>query len=239
MTELDQKLVALASTPVHTIPDVVAVFEAIENTVPTTDGLHWFNWLYLAVTKSVGASMSTRQWNNPAWLERLDIVFGGLYLKGLRECLRHDTGAPRCWHVFVNSRHDGRLARIQFAMAGMNAHINHDLSAAVVETCRQMGLHPAHGSDIHSDFTQVNELLENLIDTAKRQLLVGLLGNVIPEIGKVEDQVAGLGIVASRELAWTNAEILWHVPSGLRDRFLAGLDRTTALVGKNLVTPIL
>lgn len=240
MSETDQQLVTIASTPIHSIADVVAVFEAIENAVPESDGLHWFNWLYLTVTKSVGASMGTLQWNNPSWLERLDIIFAGLYLKGLRKCLREDADAPRCWQVFVNARHNTRLARIQFAMAGMNAHINHDLCEAVVLTCRELGLSPTHESDIHADFTQVNSLLDDLIDTAKKELRVGLLGDVLPTVDALEDRLAGVGILASRELAWTNAELVWHaqILPGLGDRFLKNLDRTTALVGRGLLIPV-
>lgn len=240
MTEADQQLVAIASTPVHSIADVVAVFEAIGNAVPESDGIHWFNWLYLTVTKSVAASMDTLHWNNPAWLARLDVVFAGLYMAGLRKCLTQAADAPKCWKVFVDARNDARLARIQFAMAGMNAHINHDLCVAVVQTCREMGLEPTHGSDIHADFTQVNQLLDNLIDTAKEELKIGLLGQVIPDLGALEDQLAGFGILASRELAWTNAELLWHAQAipALADRFLAGLDQTTAMIGRGLLLPV-
>ena len=108
------------------------------------------------------------------------------------------------------------------------------------ETCREMGLAPTHGSAIHADFTQVNQLLDNLIDTAKEELKIGLLGQVIPDLGALEDRLAGFGILASRELAWTNAELLWHaqVIPALADRFLAGLDQTTAMLGKGLLLPV-
>ena len=36
----------------------------------------------------------------------------------------------------LSCRNQNKIARIQFALAGMDAHINHDLSLAIVATCR-------------------------------------------------------------------------------------------------------
>ncbi|HXJ38101.1 MAG TPA: DUF5995 family protein [Bryobacteraceae bacterium] len=240
MTEIDKNVLNIAASPVNSIDDVIAVFEAIENALPESDGLRWFNWLYLTVTKSVGASVAAHHWNNPAWLARLDVVFASLYLAALRQGLSASPTAPRCWQVMLNARHDARLARIQFATAGMNAHIDHDLCVAVVTTCQEMGLTPIHGSPLYADYTQVNQLLESLIDTAKQQLRIGLPGNVIPDLGKLEDRLAGFGIVAAREAAWTNAELLWHIQAlpGLGARFASGLDRAAALAGLGLLAPL-
>ena len=241
MNEIDQTLVQLTRTPLRTIDDVIGVFSAIGNTVPESDGLHWFNWLYLTVTKSVGDSVAAVHWHNPAWLARLDVVFAGLYLTGIRRCLTGDTEAPRCWQALMQARHDTRLARIQFAMAGMNAHINHDLPVAVVETCREMGLKPEHNSPVYQDYSQVNRLLDGLIDAAEATLMVRLLGEAIPAVDAVEDRLAGFGIATSRELAWTNAELLWRVRRmpPLSRRFTAGLDQTAGLVGRGLLVPVL
>ena len=100
-----------------------------------------------------------------------------------------------------------------FVLAGMNAHINHDLCIAVVQTCREMRIEPVHLSAEYRDYTQVNQLLDNLIDSTKRELMVGLLGNALPFIGRVEDLVGAFGILGSREVAWTNSELYWHAQS--------------------------
>jgi len=235
MPTIDGEILEIASQPIDSIADVISVFEALEQILPESDGLHWFNQLYLNVTKAVDQSVGTQQWNNPAWIARLDVVFARLYLNALAV-----PPAPNCWQVFFDARHDARLARIQFAFAGMNAHIDHDLSVAVVQTCVEFGLEPVHLSPIYQDFTRVNELLDTLIDQAKRDLMIGLLGNVLPSLGAVENLIAGFGIRAAREVAWTNAELLWHarpVP-GITSRLLDGLDRTATLAGTLLLQPL-
>jgi hypothetical protein len=237
----NEQILQIVSEPVNTIPDVVAAFTAIDAALPASDGLKYFNALYLSVTQSVDQSVNTVRWNNPAWLSRLDVVFARLYLGALKSSLTPGQPAPVCWQVLFNARHNAGLARIQFALAGMNAHIDHDLSLAVVVTCREFHLEPAHLSPIYQDFTRVNGLLNALIDQTKHALMVGLLGDAIPDLGKLEDMVGAFGIEASREVAWTNAELLSHtrlIPT-LSQRFLAGLDRAATVAGTVLLTPII
>ncbi|MDE3198707.1 MAG: hypothetical protein KGN84_20335, partial [Acidobacteriota bacterium] len=138
-------LAQIASTPLSGIQDVIGAFSAIDQLLPDSDGLKWFNRLYLEVTRAVDGSVGTGQWNNPQWLARLDVVFAGLYLKALA------GPAPKCWQVLLDARNDRRLARIQFALAGMNAHIDHDLSIAVTQTCREFGIVPVHLSPEYRD----------------------------------------------------------------------------------------
>jgi hypothetical protein len=225
-------------TPVNTITDVIGGMEAIQQATPESDGVHWFNWLYLEVTRSVLAKLSTRSWNNPAWLARLDVLFARLYFAPVSSDAT--VAPPLCWQALLDARHDTRLARIQFALAGMNAHISHDLSIAVVQTCREMQIEPIHLSGIYEDYCAINDLLDGLIDDAKKTLLTGLLGEDLPALDQVEDLVAGFGIRAAREAAWTNAEILWHAQSipGLADRFTAGLDHAAALAAVGLLAPV-
>ncbi len=225
----------IAAQPVNSIPDVVSAFEAIDRGLPESDGLKWFNGLYLSVTKAVDESVGADAWQNPAWISRLDVLFARLYLDALA-----GTETPQCWRVFFDARHDARLARLQFALAGMNAHIDHDLSIAVVQTCLEFGVEPVHGSAIYQDFTKVNTLLSGLIDQTKRELMVRLPGDAIPDVGKLEDMVAGFGLEATREIAWTNAEILWQaepIPF-LADRFTDSLDRVATLAGRALLIPL-
>lgn len=240
----DGELLAIASKPVNSIPDVIASFAALGQALPDTDGLQWFNQLYLTVTKavdlSIGAGPGTRPWNCPDWLSRLDVVFAGLYLDALTKWLTPGETAPKCWQVLFRARNDARLARIQFALAGMNAHIDHDLSIAVVRTCREFGIEPVHLSPQYLDYSGINDLLDGIIDTAKKELLVGLLGDNLPSLNLVENLTAMWGLRATREFAWTNAELLWHAQAvpGLADRLLDGLDDAADLAGRGLLAPV-
>ena len=77
-------------------------------------------------------------------------------------------------------------------------------------------------------------------DAAKKELLVGLLGNNLPSLDLVENLMAMWGLRATRECAWTNSELLWHAQSvpGLEARMLDGLDDTAELAGRGLLAPV-
>ncbi len=103
------------------------------------------------------------------------------------------------------------IARIQFALAGMNAHINHDLVAyAIVATCRRRNTVPLHGTPQYSDYTALNATLDGLIDVAKKQLHVRLLGGPLPTVSHLEDLIAAWNLGDFREGAWNSAEIIWR-----------------------------
>src|ERR1035441_6317599 len=86
-----------------------------------------------------------------AWMAALGVQFAGLYFGALRSALAGGT-APRCWTVLLERRNWTALARIQCALAGVNAHINHDLPTAIVRT----GAAPVHGDAHYQDYTALN-----------------------------------------------------------------------------------
>jgi hypothetical protein len=224
---------AVADLPAD-IAGVIRVMETIEGLCADGDGLKWFNWLYLQVTYAIEARVAAGGFHDPAWLARLDVEFAGLYFAALRSAL---TGglAPGCWRALFDRRNQTAIARIQFALAGMNAHINHDLALAVVATCPA----PSHASPHYADYTGVNSTLDGLVGAAKAQLQVRLLGDALPPVSHLEETIAAFSVSAAREAAWTNAEMLWAlrgIPI-LRDRALNTLDGFTSLAGKSLLVP--
>jgi len=98
---------------------------AIDETLPDADGVKWFNRLYLRVTVSVNAAAGTSTtFQDPAFLRRLDVVFANLYFDAAAAGDVDPNQAPSAWRPLFQARHDRDLARLQFALAGMNAHIN-------------------------------------------------------------------------------------------------------------------
>ena len=102
-----------------------------------------------------------------------------------------------------------KIARIQFAMAGMNAHINHDLPMAIVSTCQATNTVPQHGTPQYDDYTAVNLTLDGLIDEAKRKLNVRLPGDPLPAVSHLEDLIATWDLATFREKAWDTAQSFW------------------------------
>lgn len=237
-----QLLAALASEP-ESIADVLATMRAIDDLTVEGDGLKWFNQLYFQVTQTVEARVSLGAteggFSDPAFLASLDVQFARLYFNALANYLGDKT-LPGCWEVLFSSRGVVTLARIQCALAGINAHINHDLPFAIVATCELAGTAPAHDTGHYSDYTVLNTALDSLIETAKHELNVRLLGDSLPAVTSLEDVIAAWSVSAAREAAWNNSEILWNLRGQplLTNGLESSLDGLTTVVGKTLLVPI-
>lgn len=240
MFPYDSKLVAAVETVPRTVADVVGILEKIQAICGDNDGLKWFNGLYLEVTQAVEARVNSGEFAGPGWIAALDVEFAGFYFAALRSSL---TGGetPGCWQALFDRRDQAPVARIQFALAGMNAHINHDLPMAVVSTCETTGIAPRHGEPQYDDFTALNTTLDSLIEAAKLALRVRLPGDSIPEVCALDDTLAAWSLSAAREGAWNNAQLLWHLAADapwIGDGFMDMLDGLTALASKTLLVAV-
>jgi hypothetical protein len=161
-----------------------------ETRVLDVGGTPGFNWLYLQVTRAVEARVAANGFQDPEWLAALDVQFAGLYFGALKAALSGVGSVPDCWQVLFDRRGDFAVARIQFALAGINAHINHDLPEAIVAT----GCAPAHGCGHYTDYTAVNGTLDSLVEGAKTTLHVRLPGDALPPVSHLEDTIAAFSV---------------------------------------------
>lgn len=238
MFSYDAALVCAVKKQPQTVPDVIATMQAIDSTCSDGDGLKWFNWLYLNVTEAVAARIAQKGFTDPVWLAQLDVIFAGFYFGALESAL---TGgpAPDCWQALLECRNRPSIARIQFALSGINAHINHDLAAAIVATCETSGIAPTRSCPQYADYTALNTTLDSLIDEAKHKLNVRLLGDPLPPASHIENTIAAWSVRVAREAAWQNAGLLWFLRSSpvLSANFLSTLDGLTSLAGRALLVP--
>lgn len=237
MFPYDAAIAAAAERTAGTVPEVLQILQTIDSLCALDDGLKWFNGLYLSVTEAVAARVSAGGFNDPAWLAQLDVHFAGLYFRAAQAAL---TGAPcpGCWSAMFTVRSDRRIARIQFALAGMNAHINHDLCLAVAATCKDTGTVPEHATAHYRDYTSVNSTLDGLIEQAKQALYVRLPGDALPVVTHLEDLIAAWDVAAARENAWINAEQLWNLGPPLSSGLMTTIDGFTAVISKTLLAPV-
>jgi hypothetical protein len=229
----------LAQTPVDTIDDVVARMTAIEQALPPADGIACFNKLYLEVTKNVLANVGQATFADPGFLSRLDVTFANLYFAALRMFDAGDASTPRAWKPLFEARATATIAPIQFALAGMNAHINRDLPVALVETFAAVGIAPSTQSPQHADYERVNGLLAATEKQVKDLYLDELLRKLDVAFEDVDDVVAMWSVGAARDAAWTNAEVMWHLRDlgPIASAWLATLDRTVGFASRGLLTP--
>ena len=235
MFPYDAAIVAAVQTPPSSIDGVLQIMQSIDALCIDGDGLKWFNHLYLEVTQAVAARVAGGGFSDPAWMAALDVQFAALYFDALSAALSGGQ-APDCWSAMLDRRGQTAVARIQFALAGVNAHINHDLPIALVKT----GTAPVHGGLHYRDYTAINNTLEALTDRAKVELHVRLLGDQLPPVSTLEDTLAAFSLTAAREAAWNNGEVLWALRGAppLSARTLGVLDGMTAVIGKTLLVPV-
>jgi hypothetical protein len=217
--------------PPETIADVIVSMRAIGDGLPPRDGVACFTRLYLAVTEGVGEAESG--FASPEFLTRLDVRFANLYFRALED-------PPRAWSPLLEARGHPGIAPIQFALAGMNAHINRDLPLALVQTCDELGLELRRDGPEHADFLAVNALLVAAEVRVKRDFLTGELAIADEALGEVDDVIAMWNVERARDAAWTNAETLWSLRSSpdLANSFLVALDRMVGFAGRGLLHPV-
>ncbi len=229
MFPYDPTIRAAVQLKPQNIAEVFKIMQAIDATCADQDGLKWFNWLYMTVTEAIENKVAGGGFNDPAWLSELDVLFARLYFDALAGELSGGS-CPDSWTAVFSMRGQAKIARIQFALAGMNAHINHDLPMAIVSTCRSMNTVPQHGTPQYNDYTSVNPTLDALIDEAKQTLNVRLPGDPLPAVSHLEDLIATWDLDTFREKAWDTAQSLWgesdaeiSLQMGLRDAIVAAL----------------
>jgi hypothetical protein len=218
-----------------TIADVITTLTAIDGVLAPDDGLKWFNQLYLYVTNKVDVNPPTGGWKDPAWLTRLDVVFAGFYFAAIAASIAGGGDLASSWQALFESRFTAGIDRIQFALAGMNAHINHDLALALLQTDAELNVVPSLTSPEHDDFEQVNGLLEAELPQALTFLATGIVGQAAQDTGKIGRYLAIWDIRAARDLAWSFADTLRPLSGVVRQATLDAQDQITGVLGRSLL----
>jgi hypothetical protein len=236
ISQRDHPLYAIVSgTAPANIDDVLHKMHQIDELLADDDGLKWFNRLYMMVTEEVDVNPPAGGWRDADWLLRLDVVFAEFYFRAIAGFLDGSGNTASSWNALMAARYEAGIDRIQFALAGMNAHINHDLALALLETDREMKLVPEAGSPQHVDYLAVNELLNRVMPSALEMLAVGILGLAAQETGKVGRVLAFCNICQARDLAWDFADHLRGLDGIARGVALAAQDLLTGAAGRTIL----
>jgi hypothetical protein len=231
----------LTGGPVSSIDEFSARLAAVQQVLPPDDGLAYFNHMYGLVTSAVNQNLAAQAFGDPLWMAALDVVFANLYLDALRSSVQAPDRVPRAWAALLERRTDTRVTPLQFALAGMNAHINRDLPVAVVSTCTDLHTSPDSGSH-HADFERVNSVLASVEPVIRQAVEDAFLLQFASAVPGLQDVVANFNMVKARETAWTNARTLWllgQISAAEAAVFLAGLDHLAGFAGRGLLVPLL
>lgn len=203
------------------------------------DGVAVFNAMYLRVTEQVAADLEAgTTFADPEFMSELDVRFAGLWIEAY-DAAEAGAKVPPAWAPLFEERHTRGVFPIQYALAGMNAHIENDLPLAVVATCRRRGVTPGRGS-VRRDYEAVNDLLAGVEAEIRRSFLTEIGQRVDEEVGPLVHLVSAWKIDKARDLAWVNVETLWATGSldFLSARYVAMLGHTVGMASRCLLTPV-
>ncbi|MFH9940786.1 DUF5995 family protein [Streptomyces murinus] len=213
---------------------VVSRMRALAAVLPEQDGVAVFNRVYLTVTEDIDRRLGAGEFPDPRAAAALDVRFAERYLTAI-DAAEADLRPPACWRPLFQLRHHPQVRPLQFALAGVNAHIGHDLALAVVDACRTVGCEPA---DLADEFDHVGEILTALEERVREDLMPG------PDLLQLADPLTHLlgawSLERARDAAWAAARALWalrHSPD-IAEEFAERLDAVVGFAGRMLLTPL-
>ncbi|WP_109510066.1 DUF5995 family protein [Nocardioides speluncae] len=222
-----------------TVADVVERIREIDAELPPRDGVGVFNRVYLRVTELVMARLAEGGFfRDDEFMASLDVTFADLWFTAYDASPRR---MPKAWAPLFEARDERGVLPIQFALAGMNAHIEHDLAVAVVRTCQAHGRSPT-SPGVHHDYEQVNDLLAGVEAEIRRSFLTEV-GHAVDDqlLRPVAHLVSSWNIDKARDIAWVNALALWELRrvDFLFDRYAGALAHSVGMGSRLLLTDVL
>ncbi|MCX4992313.1 MULTISPECIES: DUF5995 family protein [unclassified Streptomyces] len=215
------------TTPVDA---VVSRMRTLDAELPERDGLAVFNRVYLTVTEEFDRHLDTGVFPDRRAAITLDVRFAERYL-----AVAEEGRAPASWRPVLQFRRHPGVRPLQFALAGINAHIGHDLALALVDTCRTLDCEPA---DLEDEFDRVGDLLVSLEEHIREDLMPG------PDLLQIADPLTHLlgswSLERARQATWAAARALWALRGlpDLAEEFAERLDAAVGLAGRMLLTPL-
>jgi hypothetical protein len=193
-----------------TVADVVARMRTIANEVSAGDGAGVFNGVYLRVTEMMLDRLTTGGvFHDDAFVAALDVRFADYWWGAYGA----SGDKPRAWAPLFAARKRRGVLSIQFALAGINAHIEHDLPLAVIDTCTARRRTPT-SQGVQEDYEKVSELLADTEADIRRSFLTEVEQSVDDHLEPVAHLISSWDIDKARDFAWLNAQTLWELRLG-------------------------
>lgn len=201
------------------IPEVLRRLDAIEDHLAGTsgrgaeDGVASFTRLYREITAEIGKRDDDGGFLAPGrFLARLDVQFAERYFEALRAYALNRGATPRCWQVLFALRQVPGIPMANFAAAGVNAHINYDLSAALLRTWN-LGppITERHRPEQLRDYDVVNEVFAGQMDGLRHEMQTWISrGRDGSAADRFANWTADLVVRWTRQMAWDVASDVWR-----------------------------
>jgi hypothetical protein len=227
----------LSGPPVTTVAEAITRMQHIDAALPAGDGIACFNRMYLEVTQQVDDRIARGFFADPAFMSSFDTTFANIYFAAVDALADEPTEVPAAWQPLFDARSEADIYPIQFALAGMNAHINHDLPIALVNTCSKMDTAPDEGTH-HADYQKVDVLLDTAEQSIRQSFESSVVLGVDRHAQSVLDLIGNWSINAARDVAWDTALALWQCRNvtTVENLLMDSVARTVAMASRCLLT---
>jgi hypothetical protein len=216
--------------------EAIIRMQQVDAALPAADGLACFNRVYLDITQQVKDHVTAGFFGDPTFVGDLDVAFANIYFAAVNALFQEPDSLPVAWAPLLQSRSESGIYPIQFALAGLNAHINHDLAIAVVHTCLDLGTAPEDGSH-HDDYQKVDSILDGCEQAIRQSFESEAVRSADQRAQAVLNLVANWSLNSARDVAWDTALGLWaarEVPA-VEDLIMNSVARTVAMASRCLL----
>ncbi|MFC5724896.1 DUF5995 family protein [Streptomyces gamaensis] len=216
------------------IERVLARMRALAEALPPRDGVAVFNRVYLQVTQEVSQRVAAGEFADRSATTELDVLFAGRYLAAV-DRVAAGQRPPAAWRPLFRLRGHPAVAPLQFALAGINAHIGHDLALSLVDTCRALDVEP---HVLEADFERIGRLLTGMEERVREELMPG--PDLLDAADPLTHLVGSWSLAAARGAAWASFRTLWALKDkpDVAEEFADRIDSGVGLVGRCLLTPL-
>jgi Family of unknown function (DUF5995) len=224
-------------SPVTSVEEAIARMEALDEALPAGDGLGCFNRMYLGVMQQIAQRLSGGFFTDPVTMTHLDLVFANLYFAAADA--QEPSAAPAAWQPLLHRRAEAGIEPVQFALAGMNTHISHDLPIAIAATCADLSFAPT-ATVFRDDYEKADQVLDAGEQAARESFESGAVLAADQHMAAVVNLIANWDLNRAREIAWSTALALWearHLPVA-GDLLRASLGRGVATTSQLLLVAL-
>ncbi len=208
------------------LEDTIDALRAVA--LDAVDASGYFPAMYARVTDRIRSAASDGRFGDGDGMARFAEAFAGWYL-------RPRAGAapvPGCWQACWDVADDRRILIVQHLLAGINAHVNHDLPQVVVQLAAERN----DLNGMRADFDAVNDVLSETMPDVLRDLgRVSAWVNIAAARGG--GRVFHFSLEAARAQAWRAAVRLDRLDGTARAADVAEIDRLVSILAYLVTHP--
>lgn len=190
-----------------TMAAVLARMDARLARLPSDSHLRIFLSTYRRTTLAVADTLDSGLFEDPAWVERWDVVFADLYLHALDAHLDGvDAEVSRPWRLAFGA--PPALPPLRHVLLGINAHVNYDLPQALLAAISVPDFaDPALLDSRRRDHAAINTVLSGRVG-AEDIALGGVRSALDRVLQPLNRQGSRRFLAEARAKVWANAEEL-------------------------------